>query len=133
MADAQGAFPSGVKRDEEGRFIVPPKSPGRPKGSRNKLGEQFLQDLLADWEEGGAAAIRTVRTEKPDQYLKVVASTLPKELNVKVNELDELTDDQIARQLASVASQLAAAGFDLGAGAGAKEAAQPTGELPTLQ
>jgi ribulose bisphosphate carboxylase small subunit len=90
---------------------------GRPKGSRNKLGELFLSDLMADWEENGAKAIKDMREEKPGDYVKVVAATLPRELNVKVSELDELSDEQIARQLASIASQLARAGIDLGAGA----------------
>lgn len=106
---------------------------GRPKGSRNKLGEAFLADLLANWEQHGIATIETVRTEKPDQYLKVVASILPKELNVKINELDELTDEQLARQFAAIASQLAAAGLGLGAGDPPQEPAQPAGDLPTLQ
>lgn len=89
---------------------------GRPKGARNKLGEEFLQDMLADWSEHGAQAIKDVREEKPDQYLKVVASVLPRELNVKVSEVDELTDEQLARQLASLAAQLARAGIIFGEG-----------------
>jgi hypothetical protein len=31
---------------------------GRPKGSRNKLGEQFLTDLYADWVENGVLSSR---------------------------------------------------------------------------
>jgi hypothetical protein len=106
---------------------------GRPKGSRVRLGEQFLSDVLDDWGSHGKQAIIDMREKNPGDYVKMVAATLPKELNVKVSELDELTDEQIARQLASVAAQLAAAGFDLGAGAGATETPQPTGGLPTLQ
>lgn len=106
---------------------------GRPKGARNKLGEAFLADLFASWESHGAETIETVRTEKPDQYLKVVASILPRELNLKVGELDELTDEQLQRQLSHIVAQLAATGLDLVAGIGAPETAQPTGELPTIQ
>ena len=106
---------------------------GRPKGSRNQLGEAFLQAMLADWEEHGKAVIEVVRAEKPDQYLKVVASILPKELNVKVNELDDLTDDQLARQLRAIATQLAAAGLDIGAGSGQAVASEQTGEIQTIQ
>lgn len=106
---------------------------GRAKGSRNKLGEEFLNDMLADWQEHGKDAIAAVRAEKPDQYLKVVASTLPRELNVKVNELDELSDDQLARQLRSIATQLAAAGLGIGEGAGSEESAPAAGRVQTLQ
>lgn len=70
-------------------------NPGRPKGSRNKLGEAFLAALHDDFNEHGIAAIQTVRAEKPDQYLKVIASILPKELNVNVNDTDAMTDDEL--------------------------------------
>lgn len=106
---------------------------GRPKGTRNKLGEEFLQDMLSDWEENGKAVIEAVRVEKPDQYLKVVASILPKELNVKVNELDDLTDEQLARQLRAIAAQLAAAGLGIGEGIGQAGAPEQTGEIQTIQ
>lgn len=106
---------------------------GRPKGARSKLGEAFLQDMLSDWAEHGATVIKAVRIEKPDQYLKVVASVLPKELNVKVNDLDELTDEQLARQLASLATQLAAAGLGIGERAIETDAPEQAGGLQTLQ
>jgi hypothetical protein len=127
------AILSADKRDEHGRFIIPPKSPGRPKGARNKLGEAFLADLLANWEKHGVETIEAVRAEKPDQYLKVVASILPRELNLKVSELDELSDEQLQRQLTHIVAQLAATGLDLVSGIGASEAPQPAGEIPTIQ
>lgn len=127
------AFISGEKRDEAGRFVVPPVSPGRPKGARSKLGEAFVQDMLADWSENGVAVIQSVRTEDPVQYLKVVAGILPKEMNIKVSELDELTDEQLVRQLASIAAQLAASGISFGEGVGPQAPTQPTGGVSTLQ
>lgn len=106
---------------------------GRPKGSRNKLGEAFLEALHEDFQAHGAVAIEKTRTEKPDQYLKVIASTLPKELNVKVSELDDLTDDQIMRQLAAGLAALAAAGFDPVAGIGPQEPPEQTSAVQTIQ
>lgn len=79
---------------------------GRPKGSRNILGTAFLDDMLEDWEANGKAVIEAVRVEKPDQYLKVVASILPKELNVNVNEFDELTDDQLIQRIRELDSAI---------------------------
>lgn len=77
-------------------------NPGRPKGSRNKLGEAFLEDMLADWEANGPAAIREVRETKPDAYLKVVASILPKDLNVNINQTDHMTDEQLVERIRSL-------------------------------
>lgn len=70
---------------------------GRPKGSRNKLGEVFIQAMLEDFERDGVAAIVKVRTEKPDAYLKVIAGILPKELKI-TNESD-LTDEQLIERI----------------------------------
>lgn len=122
------------EKDEKGRFL-PGNSGfgGRPKGSRNKLGEAFLDAMLADFTQHGTKVIEDVRVEKPDQYLKVVASILPKELTVKVNDFDDLTDDQLARQYASIAESLIAAGLGLGAGTAATAGPEQAGELPTLQ
>ena len=71
------------EQDEKGRFIAGNSgNGGRPKGARAKLGEAFLTAMQESFARDGAATIETVRTEKPDQYLKVVASILPKELDL---------------------------------------------------
>jgi hypothetical protein len=57
---------------------------GRPKGSRNKLSEDFLSALCADFEEHGAASIVTMRENDPSSYVKVVAGLLPKDMNVNM-------------------------------------------------
>lgn len=75
---------------------------GRPKGARNKLGEQFISDLYDDWQKHGVETLAIVRAEKPDQYLKVVASILPKDLNVNINQMDDLTDDQLIQRIRSL-------------------------------
>jgi hypothetical protein len=77
-----------------------PGNPGRPKGSRNKLGEAFIADLFATWQKRGLSAIERVIDEKPEAYLKVIASLLPKHVNLNHGHLDDLTDDQLMRKLA---------------------------------
>jgi hypothetical protein len=77
---------------------------GRPKGSRNKLGEAFIAAMHDDFLTHGTAVIETVRTEKPDQYLKVIASILPKELHVKDASLGDMSDDELIELLAAVRS-----------------------------
>ena len=55
---------------------------GRPKGSRNKLTEDFVKTLADDFEEHGEQAIRDVREGHPQVYVRVVADLVPK--NVKM-------------------------------------------------
>lgn len=83
-----------------------PGNPGRPKGARNKLGEQFIADLYEDWQKHGVETLARVRDEKPDQYLKVVASILPKDLNVNINQMDDLTDEQLIQRIRSLDSAI---------------------------
>jgi hypothetical protein len=102
-----------------------PGNPGRPKGSRNKLGEAFLEAMHNDFQQHGVEVIQKVRIEKPDQYLKVIASILPKELNVNVNEMDALSDDELIvrlRDLDSIIRPFLAAAGENGAGQGDRAA-----------
>lgn len=66
---------------------------GRPKGARSKLGEDFLLALHKDFATHGKEAIEAVREEKPDVYLKVIASVLPKEVEVS-GEIAHTTKEQ---------------------------------------
>ena len=68
---------------------------GRPKGARSKLSEAFLEALAADFHEHGPEVIQAVRTEKPDVYVKVIASILPRDMNVNVSDLGELSDEAL--------------------------------------
>ena len=72
---------------------------GRPKGSRNKLGEAFLDELFQDFTAHGPAAIVRCREENPAVYLKIIASLLPRQLNVDTNPYDEMSDDDLLRRI----------------------------------
>ncbi len=93
------------KDPETGRFL-PGNSGfgGKPKGARTKLGEQFLSALQEDFQEHGVAAIQTVRKDRPQDYLKVIASLMPKDLNLNVNNLDDATDDELVQRLRDLES-----------------------------
>ena len=69
---------------------------GRPKGARSKLGEAFIRAMHDDFEKHGPEAIVKVREEKPDQYLKVVASILPKEFDLGDNTMSALKESRDA-------------------------------------
>lgn len=81
---------------------------GRPKGSRNKLGEAFVQALFEDFGHHGPDVIRRVREERPADYLKVVAGLLPREL--KVDDARDLDDGELTARIRTLAAAL---GFDL--------------------
>jgi len=55
-----------------------PGGPGRPKGSRNKLSEAFLQVLADDFGKHGAKVIKKLRKEQPAQYCQVIGRLMPK-------------------------------------------------------
>jgi hypothetical protein len=78
---------------------------GRPLGSRNKLCRALLDDLAADWAEGGAAAIKIMRIEEPAQYVKAMVSILPRELLFE-NAASELDDDQLRDLIDRIREQL---------------------------
>lgn len=106
---------------------------GRPKGSRNKLGEAFIAALHDDFEEHGIAAIVKVREERPHEYLKVVASILPKEL--KIERADELSDEEVDSRLRQLAELIGAEIGTVIAPRGKEKAAQSkqAGRVQTVQ
>jgi hypothetical protein len=81
--------PAGVKKPR----------PGRPKRTKKTLADGFLEAIRADFRAHGAGVIAEVRAEKPDQYLKIVLSVLPKDLHVNINSLEALSDDEIRQRI----------------------------------
>ena len=84
-------------------------NPGRPKGARNKLGEQFIAALCADFEAHGTRVIARVREEEPAAYLRVIARIVPPAMmQPHESGLSELSDDELAAYLLAVRASLAA-------------------------
>jgi hypothetical protein len=82
---------------------------GRPIGNRNKLNEKFILALHDDFVQHGSKVIAKVREEKPDIYLKVIASILPRELHVKDGSVfDGMSNEQLDEILGSVRAVLTA-------------------------
>jgi hypothetical protein len=61
--------------------------------------EDFVAALYNDFQDHGSAAIAACRAEKPDVYVRVIAGILPKDVNMRVAPLDDLTDEQLLRKL----------------------------------
>jgi len=79
---------------------------GRPKGSRHKLTEEFLCALAEDFTEHGLSALVEMREDRPGDYIRVIASLMPKDLNLNVNEYEHLTDEQLADRLEKLNREL---------------------------
>jgi hypothetical protein len=52
------------------------KTGGRRKGSRDRIEAKMLEAIARDFERHGEEAIRICRVERPNEYLKLVASLL---------------------------------------------------------
>ena len=63
-----------------------PGGPGRPLGSKNKLSEYFLHELAYHFEEHGREAIERVFEDRPGEYLRIIASLVPKELALEISD-----------------------------------------------
>ena len=59
---------------------------GRPPGSKNRLSEDFLQELTRNFSKHGKEAIDRVLEDSPVQYLKIVASLVPREFLLEVTQ-----------------------------------------------
>lgn len=81
---------------------------GRPKGSRNKLGEAFIEALHEDFQEHGVDAITSMRGSDPGGYVRVIASLLPKEF--KIETTSDLTDEQLDARIRALADLINIAG-----------------------
>src|SRR5208283_5305736 len=95
-----------VLRNGKGQFLqgVSGNAAGRPKGSRNRVGEAFLEALAADFDAHGAEAIAECRLTNPAVYIRVVASLMPKELEttslvVEQTAMTQEEFDTMARKL----------------------------------
>jgi hypothetical protein len=78
---------------------------GRPKGSRNKLSEDFFRDLCDAWTAFGKPALMTVAWMHPLEFVRLVASLMPRELEATTTVTTERMSDAqliaIARGLQS--------------------------------
>lgn len=98
---------------------VSPNPGGKPIGARNRLQGDFLNALAEDFAAHGKSAIELTRETQPAQYLKVVASLMPKELEIK-RPMEDMTDDDIIAGIAAL-QRLVSASADA---SGTKDAAR---------
>ena len=81
---------------------------GKPVAARNRLQADFLYALAEDFAAHGKAALQRCREEKPDVYVRMVASLMPKDFEVK-GLFDEFTDEELEASVVLLRAQIAAA------------------------
>jgi hypothetical protein len=99
-------------RFEKGNTIG--RNGGRPKGSKDRLSRRVLEDLLMVWDEPstqggtvtrGQAALRIMSKERPNEFAKLYASILPRELAIETVASD-LDDEQLTDLIDQIRSRL---------------------------
>jgi hypothetical protein len=90
-----------------GRFLPGYRGGGRPVGARNKLNTAALNDLLAEWQEGGRAAIKAFRREDPGGFVRAVIATFPKEFTIET-VTDDLSDEELSLMIGRLRAEIAA-------------------------
>ncbi len=94
---------------------------GRPKGTKDAINKAFLDDVTEDWRECGKEALERARKDKPAEYVRMVASLLPKDQNLNVvTSTDDLfcqildsmnsgrADDEVRKENARMKAEIAA-------------------------
>jgi hypothetical protein len=66
--------------------------PGRPRGSRNKLNDDFVAAIYEDWTKHGPVVLARVRKTNPTAYLRIVAALCPVRLDVETPEQAQFAD-----------------------------------------
>ncbi len=87
---------------------------GRVKGSRNRIAYKLIEALEKDFEEFGDQAIKICRMERPGDYLRIICSVIPKELEFTDSRLQDLTDDELTAIRDHIKQQLAEAALGSG-------------------
>src|SRR5262249_59564946 len=81
MSDGNGA----TDQDKRGRFLPGNRIAKGRRGSRNKLGEKFLDALLVECRRSGKRALEKASATNPPQFCKMIPGLLPKEMAPRPN------------------------------------------------
>jgi hypothetical protein len=102
-------------RDEKGRFLPGNSaSVGRPKGSRNKLAQDYIDTYYRLFQEGGEQALREVMLKSPAKFLQLGVLLLPQHFKFEhEHTVMALSSEEVRLRLAESRAKLLEAGIDL--------------------
>lgn len=87
-------------RSKNGRFLPGNTfSKGRMPGTRARLHHALMDAIMTDFEEHGADAIIRARKRSPVQYLKVCVDLVPRDVNVTIDAVNDMSDEQLHARL----------------------------------
>jgi hypothetical protein len=79
---------------------------GRPKGSRNKLSQAYIDAFCQEFEKHGPAVFARVRKKMPHVWLRLAAELQPKQVQVEHGFAD-MTDEQLRQRIAELNAAIA--------------------------
>ena len=78
-----GLYPVGAKGRRTGKVKAQYK---KLTDLRNRISVEFMSDLMDDYEVGGKRAIEILRTTDPVNYCRLIATMVPRKLDVSVDQ-----------------------------------------------
>ena len=75
---------------------------GRPRGSRSRLAEAVIEEVMDDFRKHGAGVVREVRESHPQVYLQIVSRLLPQNVAIEIDarkSITEFSSEELAQML----------------------------------
>src|SRR5262249_16795587 len=95
------------RRDQDGRFLLGNiGGPGGPKGRRNKLAQQYIDDFYDVWQRKGMAALERVAENDPGKFIKAAAALIPQHFKVEQEHALTLSVPELEAKLLQIKTEL---------------------------
>jgi len=79
---------------------------GRPKGSRNKINQAYIDAFCQEFEKHGPTVFARVRKKMPHVWLRLAAELQPKQMQIE-HGLSDMTDEQLRQRIAELNAAIA--------------------------
>jgi hypothetical protein len=84
--ESEARTETNAERNKRGQFqLGHTGSGGRPRGSRNKLTEALLHDVVGAWQKHGAIVLEKLAVEDPATFAKVASNLVPRNYEIDID------------------------------------------------